>query len=118
MTTSKRYPYDVALSYAGEDHTYAGELADSLSRRGVNVFYAKYDKATLWGKNLYDYLSDLYQNRAHYCVMFLSQHYATKVWTNLERQASQARAFREHEEYILPVRLDNTEIPGILLTVA
>jgi hypothetical protein len=110
--------YEIALSFAGEDRIYANALADALRSRGVKVFYDQYEKATLWGKNLYDYLSDLYQNKAHYCVMFLSQHYASKMWTNQERQAAQARAFKEHEEYILPVRLDDTEIPGILPTVA
>src|SRR5437588_9947633 len=114
----KKYPYDVALSYAGEDQDKAEALADSLRRRGVKVFYDKYEKATMWGKNLYDYLSDLYQNKARYCVMFVSEHYASKLWTNLERQAAQARAFQEHEEYIFPVRLDDTPIPGFLPTVA
>ncbi len=115
--SAKHYPYDVALSYAGEDHAYAEALAESLTHHGVKVFYDKYEKATLWGKNLYDYLSDLYQHKARYCVMFLSQHYAAKVWTNLERQAAQARSFQEHQEYILPIRLDDTEIPGLLPTV-
>jgi TIR domain len=92
-------------------------LADTLKRRDVAVFYDKYEKATLWGKNLYTHLSDVYQDQAHYCVMLLSQHYATKVWTNHEREAAQARAFREHKEYILPVRLDDTEIPGIPPTI-
>jgi TIR domain len=117
-TPTKHYPYDVALSYASEDHDYAEALASELHNRNIKVFYDKYDKATLWGKNLYDHLSDLYQHKARYCVMFLSEHYAAKLWTNLERQAAQARAFQEHEEYILPVRLDDTAIPGVLPTVA
>ena len=114
---SKQYPYDVALSYAGEDHDFADALASTLQSRGVIVFYDKHEKATLWGKNLYTYLSDLYQHKARFCVTFLSQHYANKLWTNHEREAAQARAFHEHEEYILPIRLDETEIPGILPTV-
>jgi len=118
MITRKHYPYDVAISYAGEDRHYAHALAETLHSQGIRVFYDQYEKSTLWGKNLYDYLSELYQNKAHYCVMFLSQNYASKVWTNHERQAAQARAFKEHEEYILSIRLDNTEIPGILSTVA
>lgn len=111
------YDYDVALSFAGEDREYAETLAHTLKERGVQVFYDRYEKTTLWGKNLYDHLSNLYQNKARYCVMFLSKHYAAKLWTNHERQAAQARAFKEHEEYILPIRLDNTEVPGILSTV-
>ena len=118
MRRTKYYDYDVAISYAGEDRNYAEALAIALDKRKVKVFYDKYEQAMLWGKNLYPYLSELYQDRARYCVMFLSRHYAEKLWTNHEREAAQARAFQENEEYILPVRLDNTKIPGLLPTVA
>jgi hypothetical protein len=118
MAIIKHYYYDIALSFAGDDRRYTKSLADLLISKNVKVFYDEYERATLWGKNLYDYLSDLYQNKARFCLILISQHYAAKLWTNLERQASQARAFKEHEEYILPVRLDDTEISGILPTVA
>jgi hypothetical protein len=114
----KQYEYDVVLSFAGEDRSHAEILAEALRRHEVNVFYDKYETAKLWGKNLYTYLSDLYQNKAKYCIMLLSQHYATKLWTNHERAAAQARAFQENHEYILPIRLDNTDIPGFLPTTA
>jgi TIR domain len=116
--TQEPKKYDVVLSFAGEDRKYAEELAEALVKREITVFYDGYEKAKLWGKNLYNYLSDIYQNQARYCVMFLSEHYAEKVWTNHEREAAQARAFKENMEYILPVRLDSTEIPGILPTIA
>jgi hypothetical protein len=116
--TQKTNQYDVVLSFAGEDRKYAEELAEALVKREITVFYDGYEKAKLWGKNLYPYLSDIYQNQARYCVMLLSRHYAEKVWTNHEREAAQARAFKENMEYILPVRLDSTEIPGILPTVS
>ena len=109
--------YDVVISFAGEDRQYAEALASELKRRNIVLFYDKYEKAALWGKDLYTHLSGIYQNQGQYCVMFLSQHYAKKVWTNHERQAAQARAFEENKEYILPVRLDDTEIPGILPTI-
>jgi serine/threonine protein kinase len=114
----RHYPYDVALSFAGEDRSYANALAQALRERRLNVFYDTYERTTLWGKNLYTILSDVYQNKAQYCVMLLSKHYAAKLWTNHEREAAQARAFSENEEYILPIRLDNTRIPGIAPTVA
>ena len=109
--------YDVALSFAGEDRKHAKELADFLNKNGYSCFYDDNELANLWGKNLYDYLSSVYQDRARYCVMFLSQHYERKLWTNHERQMAQAKAFKENREYILPVRLDDTEIPGIPPTV-
>jgi len=118
LTPSSIKRYDVALSYASEDRAYAESLAQSLRQRGVKVFYDRYEKAALWGQNLYTYLSDLYQNQALYSVLFLSQHYASKLWTSHERKAAQARALKEQGEYILPIRLDDTKIPGLLPTVA
>jgi hypothetical protein len=112
------YEYGVAISFAGEDREYAQALAEALKSRGLKVFYDHYEKSTLWGKNLYTYLSNIYQNKARYCVIFLSKHYAAKVWTNHEREAAQARALNENKEYILPIRLDDTDIPGIPPTVS
>ncbi len=59
----QNYPYDVALSFAGEDRNYADALANILQGEGVKVFYDKYEKAILWGQDLYSYLSDIYQHQ-------------------------------------------------------
>ena len=113
----REYEYDVTLSFAGEDRTYAEALVEILKNDGYEVFYDKYEWARLWGANLYDEFSAVYKDKARYCVMFVSEHYAQKLWTNHERQTVQARAFQESEAYILPILLDDTEIPGILPTV-
>ena len=113
----REYEYDVALSFAGEDRQHADALAELLANKGYKVFYDAYEQAQLWGKNLYTQLSAIYKEKARYCVMFLSEHYVRKLWANHERESAQARAFEEKEEYILPVRLDDTEIPGILRTL-
>lgn len=66
----------------------------------------------------YTYLQDIYQKRAKFTVIFISEHYAKKLWTNHERKMAQARAFNESEEYILPARFDDTVIEGIPSTTA
>jgi hypothetical protein len=93
MSTSHKY--EVALSFAGEDRAYVQMLADGLTAKDVSVFYDAFEKADLWGKNLYDHLIEIYQKSARYTVIFISQHYQAKVWTNHERQAAQARALNE-----------------------
>jgi len=118
MSNDEAYEYDIAISYAGEDRSYAEALAEVLQNRGVHVFYDKYEKAVLWGQDLYTYLSDLYQNKSRYCILFLSKNYAAKLWTKHELQSAQARALKEQNVYILPIRLDDTQIPGILPTTA
>jgi hypothetical protein len=111
--------YDVALSFAGEDREYVDAVASHLQEAGVRVFYDRFEETKLWGKNLYDYLSDIYQRRAMYTVVFISRAYRDKLWTNLERKAAQARAFSESREYLLPAIIDpDVEIPGVLKTIA
>lgn len=111
------HTYDIVLSFAGEDRAIAEKIAEELKEKGVNVFYDKYEEAELWGKDLYEHLSEVYSEQGRYCIMLISKHYAQKAWTNHERKSAQERAFKENEEYILPVRLDDTRIPGIRETV-
>lgn len=109
--------YDIALSFAGEERAYVDSVANLLRDRGVRVFYDLFEEAGLWGKDLYVHLSEVYHKRARFTVMFISKAYAAKLWTNHERKAAQARAFQEAQEYILPARFDDTDIPGVLPTV-
>jgi hypothetical protein len=108
--------YDVALSFAGEDREYVEAVASFLRQKGVSVFYDRYEEVPLWGKNLYDHLQHVYGEAAEYTVIFVSEAYARKLWTNHERQSAQSRAFGESREYILPARFDDTEVPGLLRT--
>jgi len=114
---SHEHEYDVALSFAGEDRPVAEELALVLKAQGIRVFYDLWEQAKLWGEDLYEYLAGVYGERAQFCVMFISKHYAEKLWTTHERKMAQGKAFREKKAYILPVRLDSTEIPGIPETI-
>ena len=109
--------YDVALSFAGENRGYVEDVANGLRAAGVEVFYDAFEKAALWGKNLVDHLAEIYQHRSSYVVMFISEAYVAKAWPKHERQHAQARALLAREEYILPARFDDTEVPGMTNTV-
>lgn len=110
--------YDVALSFAGEDRAYVEKVAEALKASGIEVFYDAYEKVELWGKNLVDHLAEIYQKRSRFVVMFISKHYVQKAWPTHERQHAQARALVAREQYILPARFDDTEVPGMTSTVA
>jgi len=110
------YEYDVALSFAGEDRSFVEDCAEILRSLNINVFYDNYEKEILLGKNLYSYLADIYQNRAHFAVVFVSKSYKEKRWTKHELEYITARKFMQSEEYLLPVKLDETEINEIPLT--
>ncbi len=111
--------YHVALSFAGEDRKYVERVATHLKTKGVDVFYDKFEEAELWGRDLYTHLSDVYQKLASYTVIFVSEAYGKKLWSNHERKSAQARALEENKEYILPAFFDESvEVPGLLRTTA
>jgi hypothetical protein len=111
------YEIDICLSFAGEQRPYVEQVARLLRERGVSVFYDGYEEAGLWGKDLYEHLDSVYRTKSRFCILFASGEYAEKVWTTHERKSAQARAIQGSEEYILPARFDDTEIPGIRPTV-
>ncbi|MDQ1250298.1 MAG: hypothetical protein QG597_4677, partial [Actinomycetota bacterium] len=96
----------------------AQTLAALLNEDGVRVFYDEYVAAELWGSDLYTVLDEVYRKRARFTIVFISKHYVSKPWTRHERQSAQARAMLEVGAYLLPVRLDDSELPGLRPTVA
>ena len=112
------FQYDVTVSFAGEDRHYVEQLARLLRRNGVRVFYDAWEQADLWGKDLFQHLDTIYRSAAKYCLIFVSKSYVNKAWTKHELKSAQARAFSENSEYILPIRLDDAELPGLPPTTA
>ena len=117
MATSDQFEYDVALSFAGEDRPIVEKFAKLMDAKHINYFYDETESFDLWGRDLIAHLADIYEKKAQYCIMFISEHYPRKLWTNFERLHIQARAFRDPNEYILPIRLDDTEVPGLVETM-
>src|SRR3990170_6647238 len=113
-----KFKYDIAVSFAGEDRPVVEEFVNVLATNNVSVFYDSWEQAQLWGKDLYQHLDMIYQQAARYCVIFISENYVKKAWTKHELRSAQARAFQQNSEYILPIKLDETELPGLPSTIA
>ena len=110
--------FDVAISFAGTEREYAEKLATAVKDAGFSVFYDNFHPEYLWGKNLVDTFDEIFRKRARYCVIFISKEYNDRMWTNHERQSAQARAISEKgEEYILPIKVDDTELNGMPSTI-
>src|SRR5678815_2978916 len=69
---STEYEYDVALSFAGEDRTFVETVANELAECDVRVFYDEFQKAELWGKDLFQHLASIYRDKAKFCIIFVS----------------------------------------------
>src|SRR5262249_47932038 len=108
-----RREYDVALSFAGEDRGDVERVAENLRDLGVSVFYDAFEQINLWGSDLAEHLGDVYGKDSRFVVLFLSRHYAAKAWPTREKQFALSRHLSGDRGRILPVRFDETEIPGL-----
>jgi hypothetical protein len=110
--------FDVAISFAGTERELAEKLATAARDAGFQTFYDDFYKFALWGKDLVEFFDDIYRKRSRYCVMFISKEYAERMWTIQERRSALARQLEEKgQEYILPIRCDGTELPGLPPTI-
>jgi hypothetical protein len=113
------HDFDIAVSFAGENRGFVEEVVRKVqdSAPDVTVFYDEDYKYESWGKDGIEYFTDVYMKRSRYVAMFISRSYAEKEWPRAEKRAALARALTERSEYVLPIRIDNTELPGMPPTV-
>jgi hypothetical protein len=110
-------PYQVALSFAGEQREYVRDVARALAARHVAVFYDEFEANALWGKDGAEHFHQIYSRGTQYVVMFISTEYVAKAWTRQERRSAISRQMKDDAEYILPVRFDDTAVPGLPDTI-
>ncbi len=109
----KNLKYDVTFSFAEENNAFVKEVAGHLKGRDLTYYYYKEDEVEAWGKDLRTHLSGIYSKQSRLCVIFVSADYKEKVWTKIELKNAQVRARKDIHEYLLPFKLDDTELPEI-----
>ena len=106
--------YQVALSFAGEQRVYVEEVALYLQVRLPRpVFYDDFYQADLVGKYGTEIFQQIYSEDSEWVVMFISREYVEKEWTRHEKRAALSRALTEKRDYIIPVRFDDSVVPGL-----
>ena len=108
-----RFPWDVAVSFAGENRDVVERFRELLNDAGYTVFYDFDEQHKLWGENLRRKLSDVYAHDAQYMVVFLSQDYPEKNWTQFELEVGREAKSRRTQTYLLPVIVDNVQVVGL-----
>jgi hypothetical protein len=104
--------FDVALSFSGKNRTEARTLARAIQQRNLTVFYDEWFKADIWGEELTQLLPQLYLN-AKLCIPLISRDYAEGPYTKREFQAVLEKELRSGVVAMLPIRLDDTQMPGL-----
>jgi hypothetical protein len=80
LNKGKRFEHEVAISYAGEDGEIAEQIAQSLRKNGVSVFYDEFYKEDLWGKRLSTWFRKKYGKSSRFVLALVSHYYPVKDW--------------------------------------
>lgn len=108
--------YEVCLSFAGEQRGYVEQVAVAMVDMQVEVFYDGFVD-NMWGRDLSVYFEEVYYSLSCYCMIFSSREYVAKMWPSFERAHAIARQIKEKGDYILPVTMDGTKVPGLPTTI-
>lgn len=109
--------FDVAISYAREDKNIALEIAEKLKKQGIKVFYDDFFKAEIWGRALDEYFNEVYGRKSKFIIILVSKNYPKKDWTNFEFKIARSESLNRPGEFILPIRLDDTNLFGLKDTI-
>lgn len=111
------YPYDVAVSFAGDVRSTVEEFIKELKNLGLSVFYDFDQQAQLWGADVRVKLAEVYANDALFMVVFLSESYPERDWTDFELSVGKEAAEKRTKDYLLPLRLDDVKVVGVKSTI-
>jgi len=108
--------YDVCISFAGEHRNFVRGVYESLTLRGVECFFDEPHQVELWGQDLAERFDEVFRKEAQFCVACVSREWVDRTWPAHERRSALARMLEE-PGYLLPVRFDDTEVPGLSPTI-
>jgi len=104
--------FDIALSFSGKNREVAHNLAKAIQSKGLTIFYDEWFKADIWGEELTQLLPQIYLN-ARICVPIISADYIKGPYTKREFQAILENELNADNVILLPIRLDDTKVPGL-----
>jgi hypothetical protein len=100
-------PYDVALSFAGEDREFAEHLRDALEDLNHVVFYDHAEQHRILGEDVEAYLGPIYASGSRYVLTVLGEMYGVKRWTLFEAEKYKDRIDKGQ---VLPIW--STKVPA------
>jgi hypothetical protein len=107
--------YDLAVSFAGEQRDYVERAVAACKGLGLRVFYDRDKNNEWWGNNFIREQRSVYSSQTRFFVPFISNEYWSKPIPMDEFSAAMMTAVKQGDGYILPILMDDTEIPRDLI---
>lgn len=107
-----KFKYEVAFSFLQDDEQLALEIADRIRDRvSVGVFVYSERQDILVGTDGVDAFSRIFGKESRIVMVLYRKGWGQTQWTRVEENAIRTRGFNEGHEFIILVRLDETNPP-------
>lgn len=101
------YKYDVALSFSYEKEKEVGKISDYLEAAGLQVFFYKNRQRELLSHDLDKKTYEIYHEQSLVKVLFISELYEEREYTQLEKRLSLDSTKTQREHLIIVNYLGN-----------
>ena len=109
--------FQVAISFAAPQRYFALSLKQQLERRGVKTFYDYDHKPDLLGEFLPAKFHEIFGEQSDYVAILVSKDYIERMWPRHESRIIIDRMMQSKKAFVLPVRFDDTTIPGLVNSI-
>jgi hypothetical protein len=114
-TMTKRF--QIAISFARPQRGFADELKQHMERRGIKTFYDYDHRPDLLGEFLPAKLNEIFGDQSDYVAVLISKDYVERVWPRHESKAIIDRMMQTDRAFVLPIRFDDTMLPGLVNSI-
>lgn len=110
----KKYPYDIAISFASADHNIALciYLALKLEMPESSIYYYPKKQSVMLGNDLKKELNEIYRHQSAFVIAVVSRDYidVTNDLVQCEINAYMPRFLMEKSAYVIPAIVDKTKL--------
>lgn len=104
--------FDLAVSFSGKDRDYVLAVVNEIKKYipEENIFYDCDYSEELAGKDLFEYLREVYAEKSRYVMCFFSSEYNRSNWARVEASAVKDRLFLNfmNSSFLIPVIIDRS----------
>src|SRR5262249_54533594 len=110
MTDATEFSYEVALSFLDRDEPTARQLSNLLAP--LTTFVYSEQQLAVAATDGVDTFSSVFRRDARIVAVLFRDGWGKTKWTRIEEQAIKSRLFEDGSEFIIVMKLDDSESPA------
>lgn len=108
-----RFEHDVVIVFSVADRSTAEEFARLLAGRNIKVSLDELKDPNVGSIEPAAHLAETFARKARFYLLLISRSFPQTNWRDVEQMTGQQHADATPGGSVIPVRLDDTDLPGV-----